>query len=192
MPPMDNPTYLAHTLEAVQTHACERVKVCLVRASMFVVVVEAARVPGSRGRNRAGLGVALNAGFQAFPPVRVCALWGMCLLRRDAIVLTSPPAPGVQFEVKRVELQGSATLFCCWLVKDLLHSHQDSATRTRLLLASLPSSSHSMRELSGSSVGEVRLCTQLLPCTPLVVWEGVLPGLSLFLSASSGMGGGSV
>uniref|UniRef100_A0A452U1V9 PAS domain-containing serine/threonine-protein kinase n=1 Tax=Ursus maritimus TaxID=29073 RepID=A0A452U1V9_URSMA len=64
----------------------------------------------------------------------------------------------VQFEVKRVELQGSATLFCCWLVKDLLHSHQDSATRTRLLLASLPSSSHSMRELSGSSVGEVRLC----------------------------------
>ncbi|XP_048069862.2 PAS domain-containing serine/threonine-protein kinase isoform X2 [Ursus arctos] len=61
----------------------------------------------------------------------------------------------VQFEVKRVELQGSATLFCCWLVKDLLHSHQDSATRTRLLLASLPSSSHSMRELSGSSVGEM-------------------------------------
>uniref|UniRef100_A0A7N5JQ44 PAS domain-containing serine/threonine-protein kinase n=1 Tax=Ailuropoda melanoleuca TaxID=9646 RepID=A0A7N5JQ44_AILME len=61
----------------------------------------------------------------------------------------------VQFEVKRVELQGSATLFCCWLVKDLLHSHQDSATRTRLLLASLPSSSHSMLELSGSSVGEM-------------------------------------
>lgn len=116
----------------------------------------------------------------------------MCLLCRDAIVLTSPLAPGVQFEVKRVELQGSATLFCCWLVKDLLHSHQDSATRTRLLLASLPSSSHSMLELSGSSVGEVRLCAQLLPCTRLTVWEGILPGLSLFLSASSGMGGGSV
>ncbi|XP_045874798.1 PAS domain-containing serine/threonine-protein kinase isoform X3 [Meles meles] len=58
----------------------------------------------------------------------------------------------VQFEVKRVELQGSATLFCCWLVKDLLHSHWDSATRTRLLLASLPSSSHSMCELSGPSM----------------------------------------
>ncbi|XP_012907335.1 PAS domain-containing serine/threonine-protein kinase isoform X2 [Mustela putorius furo] len=61
----------------------------------------------------------------------------------------------VQFEVKRVELQGSSTLFCCWLVKDLLHSHWDSATRTRLLLASLPSSSHSMCELSGPSVGEM-------------------------------------
>ncbi|XP_058554622.1 PAS domain-containing serine/threonine-protein kinase isoform X2 [Neofelis nebulosa] len=61
----------------------------------------------------------------------------------------------VQFEVKRVELQGSATLFCCWLVKDLLRSHRDSAARTRLLLASLPSSSHSMCELSGPSTGEV-------------------------------------
>nr|XP_004667876.2 PAS domain-containing serine/threonine-protein kinase isoform X1 [Jaculus jaculus] len=61
----------------------------------------------------------------------------------------------VQFEVKRVELQGSATLFCCWLVKDLLHSHRDSATRTRLLLASLPSSTHSMPELCGSSLGEM-------------------------------------
>ncbi|XP_062050173.1 PAS domain-containing serine/threonine-protein kinase isoform X2 [Lepus europaeus] len=61
----------------------------------------------------------------------------------------------IQFEVKRVELQGSATLFCCWLVKNLLHSHQDSATRTRLLLASLPSSTHSMPELPGPSWGEV-------------------------------------
>ncbi|XP_058389343.1 PAS domain-containing serine/threonine-protein kinase isoform X2 [Diceros bicornis minor] len=61
----------------------------------------------------------------------------------------------VQFEVKRVELQGPVTLFCCWLVKDLLHSRRDSATWTRLLLASLPSSSHSMCELPGSSLGEV-------------------------------------
>nr|XP_060480370.1 PAS domain-containing serine/threonine-protein kinase isoform X1 [Panthera onca] len=61
----------------------------------------------------------------------------------------------VQFEVKRVELQGSATLFCCWLVKDLLRGHRDSAARTRLLLASLPSSSHSMCELSGPSAGEM-------------------------------------
>ncbi|XP_058520295.1 PAS domain-containing serine/threonine-protein kinase [Ochotona princeps] len=61
----------------------------------------------------------------------------------------------VQFQVKRVELQGSATLFCCWLVKDLLHSRQDSATRTRLLLASSHSSTHSVPELLGSSRGEV-------------------------------------
>ncbi|XP_060049590.1 PAS domain-containing serine/threonine-protein kinase isoform X2 [Erinaceus europaeus] len=43
----------------------------------------------------------------------------------------------VQFEVRRVELQGTAPLFCCWLVKELLHGH-------RLLLASLPGSSHSV------------------------------------------------
>nr|XP_040124118.1 PAS domain-containing serine/threonine-protein kinase isoform X2 [Ictidomys tridecemlineatus] len=61
----------------------------------------------------------------------------------------------IQFEVKRVELQGSATLFCCWLVKNLLQSHRNSATRTRLLLASLPSSSHSMSELPGPSLGEM-------------------------------------
>ncbi|XP_066883467.1 PAS domain-containing serine/threonine-protein kinase isoform X2 [Kogia breviceps] len=60
----------------------------------------------------------------------------------------------VQFEVKRVELQGSSTLFCCWLMKDLLHGHLDSALRTRLLLTSLPSSSHSFCELSGASLGE--------------------------------------
>ncbi|NIG59147.1 PAS domain-containing serine/threonine-protein kinase [Pontoporia blainvillei] len=58
----------------------------------------------------------------------------------------------VQFEVKRVELQGSSTLFCCWLVKDLLHGHLDSAQRTHLLL---PGSTHSTCELSGASPGEV-------------------------------------
>ncbi|XP_029080286.1 PAS domain-containing serine/threonine-protein kinase isoform X1 [Monodon monoceros] len=58
----------------------------------------------------------------------------------------------VQFEVKRVELQGSSTLFCCWLVKDLLHGHLDSAQQTRLLL---PGSAHSTCELSGGSLGEV-------------------------------------
>nr|AAI50822.1 PAS domain containing serine/threonine kinase [Mus musculus] len=73
---------------------------------------------------------------------------GSCY-HRDGLQLS------IQFEVKRVELQGSATLFCCWLVKDLFHSHRDSATRTRLFLASLPSSTHSMPELSGSSFGEV-------------------------------------
>ncbi|XP_021102954.1 PAS domain-containing serine/threonine-protein kinase isoform X2 [Heterocephalus glaber] len=61
----------------------------------------------------------------------------------------------IHFEVKRVELQGPSSLFCCWLVKDLLHSHRDSATRTRLLLASLASSTHSMPEPPGPSLGEV-------------------------------------
>ncbi|KAM5324942.1 PAS domain-containing serine/threonine-protein kinase isoform 2-T5 [Glossophaga mutica] len=50
----------------------------------------------------------------------------------------------VQFEVKRVELQGPAPLFCCWLVKDLLHGHQASAPWTHLLLASPPSAMHSV------------------------------------------------
>lgn len=110
---------------------------------------------------------------------------GMCLSaetpRLSAQITSTPVAPGapvlqpeiqegiysgscyhrdglrlsIQFEVKRVELQGSATLFCCWLVKDLLHSHRESATRTRLFLASLPSSTHSMPELSRSSIGEM-------------------------------------
>ncbi|KAG8508292.1 PAS domain-containing serine/threonine-protein kinase [Galemys pyrenaicus] len=53
----------------------------------------------------------------------------------------------VQFEVRRVELQGATTLFCCWLVKD-------SAARTRLLLAGLPGSSLSVCEPPASSPGE--------------------------------------
>ncbi|XP_030772701.1 PAS domain-containing serine/threonine-protein kinase isoform X2 [Rhinopithecus roxellana] len=62
----------------------------------------------------------------------------------------------VQFEVRRVELQGPTPLFCCWLVKDLLYSHRDSAARTRLFLASLPSSTHSTAaELTGPSLVEV-------------------------------------
>ncbi|XP_055257714.1 PAS domain-containing serine/threonine-protein kinase isoform X1 [Moschus berezovskii] len=73
---------------------------------------------------------------------------GSCY-HRDGSQLT------VQFEVRRVELQGPATLFCCWLVKDLLHSRLDSALRTRLLLSSLPSSAHSTCELSAASLGEV-------------------------------------
>ncbi|XP_004386571.1 PAS domain-containing serine/threonine-protein kinase [Trichechus manatus latirostris] len=61
----------------------------------------------------------------------------------------------IQFEVRRVELRGAATLFCCWLVKDLLRSHRDAAARTQLLLASLPGSTHSIAELAGPSLGEV-------------------------------------
>lgn len=69
----------------------------------------------------------------------------------------SRPA-GVQFEVKRVELRGPAPLFCCWLVKDLLHGHQASATWTHLLLASPPSAMHSVCEHPGPSLGEVGVC----------------------------------
>nr|KAF6496918.1 PAS domain containing serine/threonine kinase [Rousettus aegyptiacus] len=60
----------------------------------------------------------------------------------------------VHFQVKRVELRGPTPLFCCWLVKDLLHSHLAPAPRTHLLLASLPSSSHSVCELPGSGLGQ--------------------------------------
>ncbi|KAM5271055.1 PAS domain-containing serine/threonine-protein kinase isoform 2-T4 [Hipposideros larvatus] len=60
----------------------------------------------------------------------------------------------VHFQVKRVELQGPVPLFCCWLVRDL-HGPQASTPRTRLLLASRPSASHSVCELPGPSVGEV-------------------------------------
>ncbi|XP_032336624.1 PAS domain-containing serine/threonine-protein kinase isoform X6 [Camelus ferus] len=59
----------------------------------------------------------------------------------------------VQFEVKRVALQGSAALFCCWLVKDLLHG-RDSAPRARPRPASLPGSAHTPGELPGSCPGE--------------------------------------
>lgn len=69
----------------------------------------------------------------------------------------SSPRPGVHFQVKRVELRGPTPLFCCWLVKDLLHSHLAPAPRTHLLLASLPSSSHSVCELPGSGLGQVGL-----------------------------------
>ncbi|KAF6115400.1 PAS domain containing serine/threonine kinase [Phyllostomus discolor] len=61
----------------------------------------------------------------------------------------------VQFQVKRVELRGPAPLFCCWLVKDLLHGHQASATWTHLLLASPPSAVRSVCEHPGPSLGEV-------------------------------------
>ncbi|XP_053775303.1 PAS domain-containing serine/threonine-protein kinase isoform X2 [Desmodus rotundus] len=61
----------------------------------------------------------------------------------------------VQFEVKRVELQGPAPLFCCWLVKDLLHGSQASATWTQLLLASPPSAMQPVCEHPGPSLGQV-------------------------------------
>ncbi|KAM9084941.1 PAS domain-containing serine/threonine-protein kinase isoform 2-T3 [Megaptera novaeangliae] len=82
------------------------------------------------------------------PEIQEGAYAGSCY-HRDGSQL------GVQFEVKRVALQGSSALFCCWLVKDLRHGHLASALRTRLFLSSLPSSAHSTCELSGASLGQV-------------------------------------
>uniref|UniRef100_A0A8C0D0K3 non-specific serine/threonine protein kinase n=1 Tax=Balaenoptera musculus TaxID=9771 RepID=A0A8C0D0K3_BALMU len=82
------------------------------------------------------------------PEIQEGAYAGSCY-HRDGSQL------GVQFEVKRVALQGSSALFCCWLVKDLLHGHLASAPRTRLFLSSLPSSAHSTCELSGAGLGQV-------------------------------------
>ncbi|KAM8789019.1 PAS domain-containing serine/threonine-protein kinase [Rhynchonycteris naso] len=73
---------------------------------------------------------------------------GRCC-HRDGLLLS------VQLEVKRVELQGPEPLFCCWLVKDLRHGQQASATRTQLLLASPPRSTHSTCEHPPLSLGEV-------------------------------------
>uniref|UniRef100_A0A8C3RX89 non-specific serine/threonine protein kinase n=1 Tax=Chelydra serpentina TaxID=8475 RepID=A0A8C3RX89_CHESE len=61
----------------------------------------------------------------------------------------------ILFEVKRVELQDPAALFCVWVVRDLLRSQKEAAARTQLLLSSLDSSSQSIADLSALSLGEV-------------------------------------
>ncbi|XP_053896406.1 PAS domain-containing serine/threonine-protein kinase isoform X2 [Malaclemys terrapin pileata] len=61
----------------------------------------------------------------------------------------------ILFEVKRVELQEPAALFCVWVVRDLLQSQKEAAARTQLLLSSLASSSQSIADLSTLSLGEV-------------------------------------
>ncbi|XP_067395117.1 PAS domain-containing serine/threonine-protein kinase [Emydura macquarii macquarii] len=61
----------------------------------------------------------------------------------------------ILFEVKRVELQNPAALFCVWVVRDLLQSQKEAAARTQLLLSSLASSSQSIADLSALSLGEV-------------------------------------
>ncbi|XP_036925173.1 PAS domain-containing serine/threonine-protein kinase isoform X2 [Sturnira hondurensis] len=82
------------------------------------------------------------------PEIQEGTYTGSCC-HRDGSLLS------VQFEVKRVELRGPAPLFCCWLVKDLLHDRQTSATWTHLLLASPPSAVHPVCEHPGQSPGEV-------------------------------------
>ncbi|XP_015726547.2 PAS domain-containing serine/threonine-protein kinase isoform X2 [Coturnix japonica] len=57
------------------------------------------------------------------------------------------------FEVKRVELQDPAVLFCVWVVKDL-QIQKEAVAKTQLLLSSLASSTQSDLDLSTQSLGE--------------------------------------
>ncbi|XP_029882831.1 PAS domain-containing serine/threonine-protein kinase isoform X4 [Aquila chrysaetos chrysaetos] len=61
----------------------------------------------------------------------------------------------ILFEVKRVELQGHAILFCVWVVKDLLQSQKEAVAKRQLLLSSLASSAQSIADLSTNNLGEV-------------------------------------
>ncbi|XP_019328924.1 PREDICTED: PAS domain-containing serine/threonine-protein kinase [Aptenodytes forsteri] len=67
----------------------------------------------------------------------------------------------IVFEVKRVELQDPAILFCVWVVKDLLQSQKEAAAKTQLLLSSLASSAQSIADLSTYSLGEAIRSTSL-------------------------------
>ncbi|XP_021251649.1 PAS domain-containing serine/threonine-protein kinase isoform X2 [Numida meleagris] len=60
----------------------------------------------------------------------------------------------ILFEVKRVELQDPAVLFCVWVVKDLLQIQKEAIAKTQLLLSSLASSTQSVLDLSTHSLGE--------------------------------------
>ncbi|KAM6127443.1 PAS domain-containing serine/threonine-protein kinase [Phoenicopterus ruber ruber] len=60
----------------------------------------------------------------------------------------------ILFEVKCVELQDPAVLFCVWVVKDLLQSHKEAVAKTQLLLSSPASSAPSTADLSTHSLGE--------------------------------------
>uniref|UniRef100_A0A8C8BTL6 PAS domain-containing serine/threonine-protein kinase n=1 Tax=Otus sunia TaxID=257818 RepID=A0A8C8BTL6_9STRI len=67
----------------------------------------------------------------------------------------------ILFEVKRVELQDPAILFCVWVVKDLLQSQKEAAAKNQLLLSSLASSAQSIADLSTHSLGEAIRSTSL-------------------------------
>ncbi|CAM9305597.1 unnamed protein product, partial [Bubo scandiacus] len=67
----------------------------------------------------------------------------------------------ILFEVKRVELQDPAILFCVWVVRDLLQSQKEAAAKTQLLLSSLASSAQSIADLSTHSLGEAIRSTSL-------------------------------
>ncbi|NXE56062.1 PASK kinase, partial [Casuarius casuarius] len=68
----------------------------------------------------------------------------------------------ILFEVKRVELQDPAVLFCVWVVKDFLQSQKEAAAKTQLLFSSLASSAQSIADLSAHSLGEAIRSTPLL------------------------------
>ncbi|XP_030350072.1 PAS domain-containing serine/threonine-protein kinase isoform X2 [Strigops habroptila] len=67
----------------------------------------------------------------------------------------------ILFEVKRVELQDPAVLFCVWVVKDLLQSQKEAGAKSQLLLSSLASSAQSIADLSTNSLGEAIRSTSL-------------------------------
>ncbi|NXA21913.1 PASK kinase, partial [Ibidorhyncha struthersii] len=67
----------------------------------------------------------------------------------------------ILFEVKRIELQDPAILFCVWVVKDLLQSQKEALAKTQLLLSSLASSAQSIADLSTRSLGEAIRSTSL-------------------------------
>lgn len=87
-------------------------------------------------------------------------LWSCATLKFHSTILTySHLSTGVLFEVKRVELQDPAILFCVWVVKDLLQSQKEAVAKTQLLPSSLASSAQSIADLSTHSLGEVRNST---------------------------------
>ncbi|NXC21483.1 PASK kinase, partial [Corythaeola cristata] len=67
----------------------------------------------------------------------------------------------ILFEVKGVELQDPAVLFCVWVVKDLLQSQKEAVAKTQLLLSSLASSAQSIADLSTHSLGDAIRSTSL-------------------------------
>ncbi|XP_064313093.1 PAS domain-containing serine/threonine-protein kinase isoform X1 [Phalacrocorax carbo] len=67
----------------------------------------------------------------------------------------------ILFEVKRVELQDPAILFCVWVVKDFLQSQKEAVAKAQLFLSSLVSSAQSIGDLSTHSLGEAIRSTSL-------------------------------
>ncbi|KAM7107236.1 LOW QUALITY PROTEIN: PAS domain-containing serine/threonine-protein kinase [Ciconia maguari] len=67
----------------------------------------------------------------------------------------------ILFEVKCVELQDPAILFCVWVVKDFLQSQKEAVAKAQLLLSSLASSAQSIADLSTHSLGEAIRSTSL-------------------------------
>uniref|UniRef100_A0A8C7E7Y1 non-specific serine/threonine protein kinase n=1 Tax=Nothoprocta perdicaria TaxID=30464 RepID=A0A8C7E7Y1_NOTPE len=73
--------------------------------------------------------------------------FGSCY-HRDGSRLT------ILFEVKHVELQDPAALFCVWVVKDFIPSQQETTPKTQLCFSSLASSIQSVTDFSTHSLTE--------------------------------------